>query len=117
MTPDDFRRIARSLAGVEEGAHMGHADFRVGNRIFATLDQNVGNPDLGRGMVKLAVEEQEMRVAAAPSVFQPVPGGWGRGGATHVALAAADEATLTGALTAAWRLAMAQGPTRPQKRT
>ncbi|ASG23199.1 MmcQ/YjbR family DNA-binding protein [Nitrospirillum viridazoti] len=113
MTPDDFRRIARSLAGVEEGAHMGHADFRVGNRIFATLDQNEGD---GRGMVQLAVEEQEMRVAAAPAVFQPVPGGWGRGGATHVALAAADEATLTGALTAAWRLAMALGPTRPRKR-
>ncbi|TWB20703.1 YjbR protein [Nitrospirillum amazonense] len=111
MTPDDFRRIACSLAGVEEGAHMGHADFRVGNRIFATLD-----PDLGRGMVKLAVEEQEMRVAAVPAVFQPVPGGWGRTGATHVALAAADEATLAGAVAAAWRLAMALGPTRPRKK-
>jgi hypothetical protein len=112
MTPDDFRRIALSLAGVEQGAHMGHADFRVGNRIFATLD-----PDHGRGMVKLAVEEQEMRVAAAPAMFQPVPGGWGRGGATHVHLAAADEAALAGALTVAWRLAVAMGPTRPRKKT
>ncbi|WP_044563855.1 MmcQ/YjbR family DNA-binding protein [Azospirillum sp. B4] len=111
MTPDDFRRIACSLAGVEAGAHMGRADFRVGNRIFATLD-----PDLGRGMVKLAVGEQEMRVAAEPAVFQPVTGGWGRGGATHVTLAAADEATLTGALTAAWRLAIALGSTRPRRK-
>ncbi|MEA1673955.1 MmcQ/YjbR family DNA-binding protein [Nitrospirillum sp. BR 11163] len=116
MTPDDFRRIALSLAGVEEGAHMGHADFRVGNRIFATLDQNMGDPGLGRGMVKLAVEEQEMRVAAAPAIFQPVPGGWGRGGATHVHLDVSDEATLTGALTAAWRLAVALGPTRARKK-
>ncbi|MBB6251683.1 MmcQ/YjbR family DNA-binding protein [Nitrospirillum iridis] len=112
MTPEDFRRIALSLAGAEQGAHMGRADFRVGNRIFATLD-----PALGRGMVILALEEQEMRVAAAPGVFQPVPGGWGRDGATHVSLAAADEATLAGSLAAAWRLAVAKGPTRPRKKT
>ena len=37
MTPADFRRIALSLEGAEEGSHMGSADFRVGGRIFATL--------------------------------------------------------------------------------
>ena len=37
MTPNDFRRIALSLEGAEEGSHMGAADFRVGGRIFATL--------------------------------------------------------------------------------
>jgi hypothetical protein len=42
----DFRRIALSLEGAEEGSHMGVADFRVGGRIFATLasqDQGFGN--------------------------------------------------------------------------
>jgi hypothetical protein len=37
MDIDDFRRIALSLGGAEESSHMGHADFRVGGRIFATL--------------------------------------------------------------------------------
>jgi hypothetical protein len=37
MTPSDFRRIALSFEGAEEGSHMGAADFRVGGRIFATL--------------------------------------------------------------------------------
>ena len=37
MTVSDFRRIALSLDGAEEGSHMGAADFRVGGRIFATL--------------------------------------------------------------------------------
>ena len=33
MTPADFKRIALSLDGVEEGSHMGAVDFRVGGRI------------------------------------------------------------------------------------
>lgn len=37
MRDDDFRRIALGMAGAMEGAHMGHPDFRVKNRIFATL--------------------------------------------------------------------------------
>ena len=37
MTPADFRRVALSFEGAEEGSHMGAAAFRVGGRIFATL--------------------------------------------------------------------------------
>ncbi len=99
MTMDEFRALALSLPEAAEGAHMGHADFRVGGKIFATL----GYPDEGLGMVKLPVETQEMLAAAEPAVFRPVPGGWGRKGATYIQLAAADAATLQGALTAAWR--------------
>lgn len=36
MDAKDFRRIALSLDGVEEGSHMGALDFRVGGRISAT---------------------------------------------------------------------------------
>jgi hypothetical protein len=46
MTTADFKRIALSLAGDEEGSHMGVADFRVDGRIFATLaseTQGYGN--------------------------------------------------------------------------
>ena len=41
MRPADFRRLALSLEGAEEGSHMGAADFRVGGRIFATLASQV----------------------------------------------------------------------------
>ena len=37
MTIADFRRIALSFDGAEEGSHHGSPDFRVGGRIFATL--------------------------------------------------------------------------------
>ena len=37
MTADDFKRIALSLPGAEEGSHFGNTDFRVGGKIFATL--------------------------------------------------------------------------------
>ncbi|MGB8259964.1 MAG: MmcQ/YjbR family DNA-binding protein [Terracidiphilus sp.] len=100
MTPADFRRIALSLDGAEEGSHMGAADFRVGGRIFATL----AHVAMGYGNLMLTPELQAEFVAAAPEVFLPVHGGWGRNGATHIRLAAADEEQLTGALRAAWRL-------------
>src|SRR5947209_7868966 len=96
MSPDDFRRLALRLPEALEGAHMGTADFRVRGKIFATL----GYPDVGWGVVKLTKDQQEMLVEAEPSVFEPVPGGWGRRGNTMVRLIAADEATLQSALTA-----------------
>jgi hypothetical protein len=98
MTPEDFRRLALAMPEAIEAFHMGHPDFRVAGRIFATL----GSPDAAWGMVKLTTDQQEMLVAAAPKVFKPVPGGWGRRGSTHVHLTAADETTLTSALTMAW---------------
>src|SRR5208283_2662665 len=100
MKPLDFRRIALSLDGAEEGSHMGAADFRVGGRIFATL-AHVGQ---GYGNLMLTPDLQSAFVQEAPEVFLPVPGGWGRNGATHIRLAAADEEQLTGALGAALRL-------------
>ena len=77
---------------------MGTVDFRCG-KIFATL----GNPDIAWAMVKLTPEQQEARVAALPDVFVPVLGGWGKGGATRLRLAACDETTARGALLDAWR--------------
>jgi hypothetical protein len=100
MNIADFRRIALSLEGAEESAHMGSPDFRVGNRIFATL----AAAKQGYGNVMLAPEQQAAFVAEMPEVFIPVKGGWGRGGATHVVLALANEDLLRGALQAAWKL-------------
>ena len=100
MTIDDFRRIALTLEGAEESSHMGAPDFRVGGRIFATLAAQAQ----GYGNVMITPEQQAAFVAEAPEVFLPVPGGWGRGGATHIRLAAANPDLLYGALSTAWKL-------------
>jgi hypothetical protein len=100
MTAADFRRIALSLEGAEEGSHMGAVDFRVGGRIFATLASQAQ----GYGNLMLSPEQQADFIADQPDVFLPVHGGWGRMGATHIRLAAATEDVLHGALRTAWQL-------------
>jgi len=100
MNANDFRRIALSLAGAEEGSHMGAADFRVGGRIFATL----ASQKEGYGNLMLTLEQQTLFVEELPEVFLPIKGGWGRMGATHIRLAVANEDVLSGALRTAWQL-------------
>ena len=82
MDAEDFRRLALTLEGAEEGSHMGAPDFRVGDRIFATL----ASQDQGYGNLMLTPEVQAEFVEELPRVFVPIPGGWGRMGATHVRL-------------------------------
>ena len=94
-----FRKVALGLPETVEGSHQGHADFRVGKRVFATL----GYPDESWGMVKLTPEQQTILVEAEPDIFRPVPGGWGKGGSTNVLLSKADAKTLRSALAMAWR--------------
>jgi len=96
--PDVFRRIALGLKGASEGAHMGHPDFRVNGRIFATL-----RADDQWGMVKLTPEQQREFVTAKPRSFEPENGAWGRQGCTRVRLATLDEETLGEAMTLAWQ--------------
>src|SRR5271157_1615858 len=100
MNASDFRRIALSFEGAEEGSHMGAADFRVGGRIFATLASQKG----GYGNLMLTPEQQAEFVRELPEVFLPIHGGWGRMGMTHLRLAQANEDVLVGALRAAWML-------------
>jgi len=98
LTLDGFRRMALGLPEVTEEAHMGHPDFRVRGKIFATLCA----PSAEWGMVKLTPEQQDAFVDSAPAVFTPVKGGWGRGGATNVRLSAATARILRPALMTAW---------------
>src|ERR1700689_3583186 len=100
MTAKDFRRIALSLDGAEEGSHMGAVDFRVGGRIFATL----ASVKDGYGNLMITPALQAEFIAERPDLFLPVHGGWGRMGATHIRLSSVDEDTLRGALHTAWKL-------------
>jgi len=100
MSPADFKRIALTLDGAEEGSHMGAVDFRVGGRIFATLASQAD----GYGNLALTPQQQAAFVEELPDVFVPIAGGWGRMGMTHIVLANATEDLLRGALHTAWRL-------------
>jgi len=107
MTVHAFRRLVLALKDAEEGAHMGHPDFRVGGRVFASLH---GTPL--RGMARLPLEEQARLIDAYPDVFEPEAGAWGRAGYTRVWIERATEEEAGEALTLAWRFAVALGPTR-----
>jgi hypothetical protein len=112
MNTNDFRRIALSLEGAEEGSHMGNPDFRVGGRIFATL----ASARQGYGNLMLTPEQQAAFVEELPEVFVPIAGGWGRMGATHIRLATVNEDVLVGALRTAWKLRLEKNAKSGQKK-
>ena len=64
---------------------MGHPDFRVNGRIFATLHH-----DRLWGMVKLSPEQQETFVRQYPAMYALESGAWGRQGCTAVRLKLVD---------------------------
>jgi len=73
LTATDFRRLALSLPEVVEGSHFGQPDFRVGEKIFATLALECE----GYGVLLLTPEQQAGMVEDQPEIFSPVPGGGG----------------------------------------
>lgn len=97
MTADEFRDLALSFPDAYEHGHMGHPDFRVKKKIFATL-----GPKEAWGMVKLTPEQQTLFIDKDPKVFEPINGSWGLKGATKVILENANEPMLLQALRAAW---------------
>ena len=63
--------MALAMQGAVEGTHMGHPDFRVRNRIFATLHSD----DLF-GMVALTPDQQQRFIGDDPNSFTPESGAW-----------------------------------------
>jgi hypothetical protein len=94
MTSDEFRRMALEIPTAVEQSHMNHPDFRIAEKIFASLCV----PDKNWGMVKLTPEQQREFITKASEVFKPCSGAWGRQGATNVYLAIADPDVVRTAL-------------------
>ena len=90
--------MALAFDGASEGAHMGHPDFRVDKRIFASL-----HSDNQFGMVKLTPDQQTLLIEDHPAAFVAEAGAWGRSGYTRVILKTVDDEALGEALTLAWR--------------
>ena len=100
MTAAAFRKLALAQPHAVEGSHMGHADFRVGGKVFASL-----GPDEDWAMVKLSPDDQADLVGdgAGASPYKPAAGAWGLHGCTIITLRRAGEPKVRRAIAAAWR--------------
>jgi hypothetical protein len=67
---DDLRAIVLALPEAIEGSHMGHPDFRVRNKIFATL-----HPDGVTAHFKTTPANLDALVAAEPETYRRIWGG------------------------------------------
>jgi hypothetical protein len=101
------RELALSLAGATEAPHFHLAAFRTPRKIFATLDEAMPRMNL-----MFDPDLRDFYCEQAPDAFSPVPGGWGRNGATLCDLRVVDEATFVSALQAAHLLAEPKGKRR-----
>src|SRR6478609_1939846 len=106
---DRVKALIATLEAVTSGPHFHRTAFRTPRKTFATLDEAARDLNL-----MFDPDHRDFFCEQVPEAFSPVPGGWGRMGATRCDLTAVDEATLLSALTAAHRLA-APKP-RPRRR-
>ena len=109
VTENEFRELALSLDGAVEASHMGHADFRVGDKIFATL------PKKDHGMVKLPPADQARLIDPETETFMPAAGAWGRQGCTIVKLKQVAKPHLEHAMKKAWENARTTSPSPRSK--
>jgi hypothetical protein len=107
VDPQRARELALALPGASEAPHFHRLAFRTPRKMFATLDAQAVDLNL-----MFDPDLRDFYCEQAPHAFAPVPGGWGRMGATRCDLAAVDEATLLSALQAAHHLAAP----RPRRR-
>jgi len=98
ISPSIARQLALSLPEVEEKKHFHLPDFRVKNKIFASLHE-----DKDLVMVKLNLVDQSVFCSFDKTIIYPVPGGWGRKGATFINLKKVKKQMLFDALSTAWK--------------
>lgn len=92
------RTLALSFPEVVEKSHFETPDFRIRNKIFATL-----RVDTNRMVVKLNALDQSVFCAFDASIIYPTPGGWGKQGWTIIELKKVRKSMLIDALTTAWK--------------
>lgn len=107
VAPARARTLALSLEGASEKPHFERTAFRTPRKTFATLAGDGSDINL-----MFTPDLRDVYCEHEPAVFSPVPGGWGRMGATRCDLAAVDEPTLLGALKAAHELAKPKAKAR-----
>lgn len=73
-----FRKLAMSFPEVIELPHFEKTSFREGKKIFATLDEKKNI-----AMLRLSLIDQSVFCDMSDGEIYPVPGGWGKQGATY----------------------------------
>ncbi|NIJ53850.1 putative DNA-binding protein (MmcQ/YjbR family) [Dyadobacter arcticus] len=89
--------MALSFEEATESAHFEKNSFRVGKKIFATLDEKVG-----RACLKLNETDQDLFCLADSTIIYPVPNKWGKQGWTLIELSKIGNEVLMDALTIAF---------------
>ena len=107
VSAERARALALALPQASEAPHFHLAAFRTPRKIFATLDEAMPRMNL-----MFDPDLRDFYCEQAPEAFSPVPGGWGRNGATLCDLRVVDEATFVSALQAAHLLATPKGKKR-----
>ena len=97
LTHADVRRLALTLPEAIESSHMGTPDFRVRNRIFATIPPSLP----GQVNLKIVPANLDALVRHAPGTYRDVWGGRWLG----ATLADISRPELRELLWDAWRLA------------
>ena len=94
---ETVRQVALSFPETDEHPHFHLKAFRVKKKIFCTLHEKDN-----RVMVKLTPVDQSVFCSFNNKVIYPVPGGWGKKGATFIELAGIKTAMFKDALTTAY---------------
>ena len=92
-----LRQLALAFPETTEQPHFDKTSFRVGKKIFATLNEKVP-----RVTVKLSAKDQDLFGLYDAAVVYPVPNKWGRQGWTQIDLTQVPEEMLKDALRAAY---------------
>ena len=92
-----FREMALSFPAVVELPHFDRASFRVNKKIFATLAEKENIC-----VLMLSVIDQSVFCDIDKTMIYPVPGGWGRQGATIFELKKVNRTILKDGLTRAY---------------
>ena len=94
---ETFRQMALSFPGATEQPHFEKTSFRLGKKIFATLDIKKK-----QACIKLNEIDQDVFSAFDRSVIYPVPNKWGKQGWTLIELPDVGKDLLTDALFTAY---------------
>lgn len=100
---EDARAMALSLPETDEKSHFNRTAFTVKKKIFATLSFEDKTLNL-----MFTPAEQFIFCPPNSDLIFPVPGGWGRRGATTINLNKATKKLVTAALNEAYKLRKAK---------
>lgn len=81
VTIEELRKTALSFPETSEQPHFEKPSFRIGKKIFATVDLQKN-----QACVKLSPKDQDLFAVAETSIIFPVPNKWGQQGWTFVDL-------------------------------